>query len=459
MGRDYLRMYKEKLRTAAEAARIIEPGDWVDYGMFNGKPVAFDQALAARKEELSDINVMTAVTVPPIPEVVMKDPQGNVFSYLDLHFSAASRIMQEKCGGVFYHPVVFGEAEEYFYQSLDDPEKIGAPRRKAFVVRTTPMDKNGYFNFGLHNAVAYSQMQSTYNVIVEVNKNLPRALGGAREQVHISEVDYIIESEDEPLFALPNTEPTETDYKIAEHVMHHLRDGCCIQLGIGGMPNLLGKLINETDLKDLGGNTEMLVDAYMDMWESGKMNGRRKNVDEGKIVYTFCLGSQELYDWIDNNTALASYNVGYANHPVRLSQIDNLISINQAVQVDLFSQVNAESTGFRQVSGNGGMSDYVNGAYWSKGGRSLICLPSTYTDKEGQLHSRIVPLLDPGSIATVSRQMVHIIVTEYGWESFKGTSSWARAEKLISLAHPDFRDELIKEAQKMKIWRRTNKLA
>ena len=458
MGRDYVQMYKDKLCTAAEAARIIESGDWVDYAMFNGKPVAFDKALADRKDELSDVKVMVAVTVPPIPEVVMKDPMGEVFTYMDLQFSAASRIMQEKCDGVFYHPVNFGEAENYFYWVNNDPDKIGAVPRKAFAVRVSPMDKNGYFNFGIHNSVAYAQIKNSKKIIVEVNENIPVALGGAREQVHVSEVDYIIESENEPLFALPQIEPTEIDRKIAEQVMYHIHDGDCLQLGIGAMPNLLGKMINETDLKDLGGNTEMLVDAYMDMWESGKMNGRKKNVDEGKIVYTFTLGSQKLYDWIDHNTALASYNVGYVNHPSKIAQINNLVSINQGLEVDLYSQVNAESSGFKQISGNGGMSDFVLGAYWSNGGRSLICLPSTYKDKEGNMHSRIVPTLRPGSVTTVPRQMVHIIVTEYGWESMKAASTWARTEKLVRLSHPDFRDDLIKEAEKMKIWRRTNKI-
>ena len=458
MGRDYLQMYKDRLCTAEEAARIVQPGDWVDYAMFNGKPVAFDKALAARKEELSDIKVMVAVTVPPIPEVVMKDPMGEVFTYMDLQFSAASRIMQEKCGGVFYHPVNFGEAEDYFRWVRTDYEKLGTEPRKAFCIRVSPMDKHGFFNFGIHNSVAYAQIKSSDKVIVEVNENIPVALGGAREQVHVSEVDYIIESENEPLFALPQIEPTEIDRKIAEQVMCHIHDGDCIQLGIGAMPNLVGKMINETDLKDLGGNTEMLVDAYMDMWESGKMNGRRKNVDDGKIDYTFTLGSQEFYDWIDHNPALASYNVGYVNHPARVAQINNLISINQGLEVDLYSQVNAESSGFRQISGNGGMSDFTLGAYWSEGGRSLICLPSTYKDKEGNVRSRIVPTLTPGSVTTVPRQMVHIIVTEYGWESFKAVSTWARTEKLIRLAHPDFRDDLIKEAEKMKIWRRTNKI-
>ncbi len=459
MARDLMQMYKEKLCTPEQAVSMIEPGDWIDYAMFNGKPIACDKALAARKDELSDIRITVAVTVPPIPEPVMKDPTGEVFTYEDLHFSAASRIMQANCGGVFYHPVAFGEAEVYYDGVWNDVEKIGTKPRKAFYIRTTPMDKNGYFNYGLHNSVSYAQILNTPNVIVEVNENVPRCLGGCMEQVHISEVTHIVESENEPMFELPKVEGTDIDRKIAAHVMHHLKDGCCIQLGIGAMPNIIGKMIADSDLKDLGGNTEMLVDAYKDMWESGRMNNRRKAMDNGKIVYTFALGGKELYDWMDNNTAIASYNVGYANHPVRLSQIDNLVSINQALQVDLYTQVNAETTGFAQISGNGGMSDFVNGAFWSKGGRSLICLPSTFTKKDGTLVSRIVPTFDPGTISTVSRQMVNIIVTEYGWVSFKGDATWTRAEKIISVAHPDFRDDLIKAAEKMKIWRRSNKIA
>lgn len=459
MGRDYQAMYKEKLRTAEEAAKIIESGDWVDYGMFNGKPVAFDQALAARKDELTDVKIMGSTVVPPLPEVVTSDPAGEVFTFMDLHFSVVSRIMQDKCQGVFYHPVAYGESEKYFSDVLYDPNNIGSVQRKAFIIQVTPMDKYGYFNWGTHNSTSFAQVLASKNVIVEVNHNFPVGLGGNREAVHISDVDFIIEGDNPELTALPEVEATEIDKKIAGHVLEHLRDGQCIQLGIGAMPNLLGKMINETDLKDLGGWTEMLVDSYMDLWESGKMNGLKKQIDPGKINYTFTLGSKKLYDWIDNNPALASCNVGYINHPVRLAGMDNLISINQVLQVDLYSGVNAESNGFAQISGNGGLSDFVNGAYWSKGGRSFLCLPSTHTQKDGTVISRIVPSFNIGSITTISRQMVNYIVTEYGWISLKASSTWARTEKLISIAHPDFRDDLIKAAEERKIWRRSNKIS
>lgn len=458
MARDYAQMYKEKLCSAEEAVKCIQPGDWVDYAMFNGKPIACDKALAARKAELSDIKITVAVTVPPIPEVLMKDPTGEVFTYNDWQFSAATRLLADKIPSVFYYPTNFGEAEGLHFGTNLEPEKAGAARRGCFIIRVAPMDKHGYFNFGIHNSVSYSEIRNARNVIVEVNNNIPRALGGFREQCHISEVTHVVESDNEPLYELPIVEPTEVDRKIAQNVIPHLRDGCTIQLGIGGMPNLLGKMIAETDLKDLGGNTEMLVDAYMDLMESGRMNNRRKNLDEGKLTYTFALGGKRLYEWVDNNSAIASCNVGYVNHPTRVAQMENLISINQALQVDLNTQINAESTGLKQISGNGGMSDFVNGAFWSKGGRSLICLPSTFTKKDGTLVSRIVPTFDPGSITTVTRQMVNFIVTEYGSISLKGAPMWERTEKLIGIAHPQFRDELIKAAAGMGIWRQTNKI-
>lgn len=464
MARDFQQMYKEKLRTAEEAMKIVKPGNWIDYAMFNGKPVACDQALAARKDELSDINIMGAVTVPPIPEVILKDPLGEVFTFNDQHFSALTRILQEKCGGVFYVPTLYGESEMLLNYGLyaEDEEKttgkIGTNLRDVFICQTTPMDEDGYFNWGLHNSCCYLSATTAKNCIVEVNKNVPYAYGGNMERIHISQVTYVVEGENPDLYELAKVEATDIDRKIAANVLEYLKDGQCIQLGIGGMPNILGKMISETDLKNLGGWTEMLVDAYKNMWESGRMNGTQKNIDKGKINYTFALGGKELYDWMDHNPAIASCSVGYVNHPTILCQIDNLISINQALQVDLYGQVNAESSGFKQVSGNGGMSDFIMGSFWSKGGRSFICLPSTHTKKDGTVISRIVPNFDIGSITTATRQMINCIATEYGVISVKNCPTWLRTEKIISIAHPDFRDDLIKAAQERKIWRRTNKI-
>ncbi|HRZ76501.1 MAG TPA: acetyl-CoA hydrolase/transferase C-terminal domain-containing protein, partial [Bacteroidales bacterium] len=292
---------------------------------------------------------------------------------------------------------------------------------------------------------------------LEVNENVPRGLGGARESIHISQVDYVVEGENEPIFELPPIESTEIEKKIAEHVFKHLHDGCCIQLGIGGMPNILGHMIAESDLKNLGGHTEMLVDAYYEMYMSGRMNNSLKEVDRFKTVYTFALGGRKLYDWIHNNPALASYNVGYVNDYNVIRSIDNFVSINQAIEVDLYGQVNAESNGFEQISGNGGMQDFVMGAYRSKGGKTFICLPSTYTKPDGTVISRIQPYFKPGTIVTIPRQMPQFIATEYGCVSLKLDPVWMRAEKLISIAHPDYREGLIRSAEEQKIWRQSNK--
>ncbi len=212
-----------------------------------------------------------------------------------------------------------------------------------------------------------------------------------------------------------------------------------------------------SDLKDLGVHTEMYVDAYLEMFKAGKITGARKNIDRYKQVYSFAMGSQELYDFLDDNPGLASYSVDYTNNPVVIAQIDNFVSINACIEIDLFGQVCAETVGTRHISGTGGQLDFVEGAYKSKGGQSFICLPSTI-ELKGQVTSRIKPILSPGAIVTDPRTATHMIVTEYGLVNLKGKSTWERAEALVSIAHPDFRDELIAEAGKMNIWRRSNKI-
>jgi len=465
---EFLQDYKSKLVSPERAVSVVESGDIVDYGFFNAKPIVCDAALAARADELKDVSIYAATTVPPVPEV---SKHHDSFIYHDWHWSKLTRIMQASSIS-YYCPIMFSRAPSY-YRDYDsdrgfrsyyhsDPEKSLSSRRIA-ILQVCSMGKYGYFNYGPQNAEASAKVEGADIVIVEVNPNQPVCLGGNEHAIHISRVDYIVEQkENYPLFAAPVAAVSDIDKQIATHVMEHIHDGCCIQLGIGGMPNSVGQMIAESDLKDLGGHTEMLADAFVDMIESGRMTGSKKNIDRWCVGYTFAIGTQKLYDFMDNNPALASYPVDYVNDPRIISSIDNFISINNALQIDLLSQVNSESLikdgMITQVSGNGGMLDFVQGSQWSKGGKSFICLSSTYKDSEGKMHSRIVPSFEQNTVITIPRQMVNYIVTEYGAVRLTACPLWIRAEKLISIAHPDFRDDLIKEAEKMKIWRRSNKI-
>ena len=223
------------------------------------------------------------------------------------------------------------------------------------------------------------------------------------------------------------------------------------------MPNAVGSMIADSDLKDLGVHTEMYVDAFVDISKAGKINGSKKQLDRYRQTYAFAAGTKKLYDFLDDNPQMMSAPVDYTNDIRSISALDNFISINNAVDIDLFGQVNAESAGIKHISGAGGQLDFVLGAYLSNGGKSFICLSSTFKGKDGMLQSRIKPTLDNGSIVTDTRANIHYLVTEYGMVNLKGLSTWQKTESIISVAHPDFRDDLIKEAEKMHIWRRSNK--
>ena len=203
-------------------------------------------------------------------------------------------------------------------------------------------------------------------------------------------------------------------------------------------------------------HTELCSDAFLSLHRSGKLTNKKKNIDKGKGVFGCAVGSTDLYEWLDDNHGVAAYPMEYVNRPSVIAQIDNMVSINSCVSVDLYGQVAAESSGSRQISGTGGQLDFLIGASASRGGKAFICMSSTYKDKKGILHSRVRPQFN-GDIITSPRSQVYFLVTEYGVINLEGRSTWERAEALISIAHPNFRDELIKEAQERKIWRRSNK--
>jgi len=447
MYADVKEQYRRKLVTAEEAVKVVKSGDWLEYAFGINGANELDEALAKRKDELRDVKIRCDIGVWP-HYTSEADPTGEHFYWNSWHFGALDRKYYDR-GLLSYIPMKFHE--------LPRMTKNDCSPTNVFIAMVSPMDKHGYFSLGAGAPSSLAAIQTAHHVIVEVNTNMPRVLGGNQESIHISQVDFVVEGKNPPLPTLPPVEPSKEEEMIAGHIIKNLYDGCCVQLGIGGIPNAIGTLIADSDMKDLGVHTEMYCDAYLKMSMAGKITGARKRIDRYKQVFSFAMGSRELYEFIDDNPGVVAYSGGYTNNPVIVSQIHDFVSINACIEVDLFGQVCAESVGTRHISGTGGQLDFVEGAYKSKRGQSFICMTSTFEGKNG-LTSRIKPTLTPGSIVTDPRTATHKIVTEYGVVNMKGKSTWERAEALISIAHPDFRDGLIREAEAMKIWRRSNRI-
>lgn len=445
---DFKTLYSQKLTTAEEAVKAVKSGDWVDYGWCTGTPVALDAAMAKRMPELTDVNFRGGILMWE-PEIFKIDNPAEHLTWNSWHMGGIERKAIAK-GFSFYNPMRYSELPRY-YREISTPSRIA-------MFQVAPMDEHGFFNFGPNASHMAAVCEKAELIIVEVNQNMPRCLGGFEESIHISQVDMIVEGDNPAIAAMGAAgAATEVDQAVAKYIVDEIPDGACLQLGIGGMPNAVGSLIAESDLKDLGVHTEMYVDAFVDIAKAGKINGSRKNIDKGRQVYAFGAGTGKLYDYLHENPECMSAPVDYTNDIRSISALDNFMSINNAVDIDLYGQVNAESAGTKQISGAGGQLDFVLGAYLSKGGKSFICMSSTFKQKDGTTKSRITPTLNNGSIVTDTRANVHYFVTEYGIVNLKGLAAWQKAEAIISVAHPDFRDELIAEAEKMKIWKQSNK--
>lgn len=439
--------YKRKLKTPEEAVKLVKDGDWVDYSVGIGFPVLLDAALAKRKDELRDIKIRGSLAMQPI-QAVEQDRERRTFTYNSWHCSGYERKLCDE-GLCNYIPMIFRNMASYYRRYLTV---------NVAMISVAPMDSKGFFNFSMVNCTTRAILDAADLIILEVNEHMPRVYGGQEDCIHISEVDVMVEGEHKPLAQLPVPPATEIDEKIASLLLPHIPDGATIQLGIGGMPNSVGKLMAESDLKDLGMHTELLSDGFVDLYEAGKLTNSRKTLHRGKGVFGIALGSQRLYDWVGENQGLLSFPMDYVNQPSVMAQMENMISINNCIAIDLYGQVSSESAGTRHISGTGGQLDFSTGAYDAPGGKGFICMTSSYRDKAGNLKSRILPKFTEGDIITTPRTQAFYIVTEYGIVNLAGRSTWERAELLISLAHPDFRDELIAAADKQKILRSSNRI-
>jgi len=444
---NYTTEYNNKLINAETAAKLIKNGDWVDYGWSANTANTVDKAIAKRVPELNDVNFRGGVLLKE-PEIFKVENAGDHITWNSWHMSGVERKAIAK-GIAYYAPMKYSELPGFY--------RAGIAKVDVAVFQVAPMDEHGFFNFGPSASHLMAICENAKLIIVEVNKNMPRCLGGKEADIHISKVNYIVEGDNEPITEMgAGGEPTDVDKAVAKLIVEEIPNGACLQLGIGGMPNAVGSMIAQSDLKDLGVHTEMYVDAFVDIANAGKINGSKKSLDRYRQAYAFGAGTKKLYDYLDNNPDCMSVPVDYTNDVRTIAQIDNFISINNAIEIDLFGQVNSESVGTNHISGAGGQLDFVLGAYLSKGGKSFICCSSTFGKTE-DIKSRIVPTMNSGSIITDTRANVHYFVTEYGKVCLKGLATWQKAEKIISVAHPNFRDELIKDAENMKIWKKSNK--
>jgi acyl-CoA hydrolase len=313
------------------------------------------------------------------------------------------------------------------------------------ILRCAPMDEHGFFNFGPSVTYEKAITEKARKVIVETDASMPYVFG-VECGVHIDDVDWVVDGGASKLPELKNPAAGPVDRKVAELIAPEIVDGACVQIGIGAMPNAVCELLAESSIKELGVHTEMFVDSLVTLHEAGKVTGAHKAFNQYQMTYCFAAGSAQMYEFLNRNSACFAGPVDYTNLPHRIMQNDKAVAICNAAQIDLSGQACSETAGMRQISGTGGQLQFIRGAYASRGGKAILCLASTY-EREGRRASRIVARIDECNVVTTPRTDVMYVVTEYGIVNLKGKSVPERARALIDLAHPDFREDLERQAR------------
>jgi acyl-CoA hydrolase len=424
--------YKSKLTSADEAVKLVKSGDRVYYGGNAAIPWALVRALAKRRDELRDVQLNHVLLLGDDP--LSKPEMAGHFRHNSLFVGPADREAVND-GRADYVPVFLHMIPRLFSEGI-------VPLDVAMIM-VSPPDEHGFMSLGVEVLASMAALMSAKKLILQVNEQMPRVLGDCF--VHCSRADAIVEHT-EPLPELTPKKPSEIERKIAEHIIPLIPKGATIQMGIGGIPDVIYECL-ESGL-ELGIHTEMISDGAMRAIERGVVTGRFKTLHKGKVVITFALGSSELYNFLDNNPLIEAHPAEYVNDPFIISQNDNMVAINSAIEVDLTGQVCSDSIGQYIYSGFGGQVDFIRGAARSKGGKPIIALPST---AQGGKTSRIVPTLKPGAGVVTSRADVHYVVTEYGAVNLFGKNLRERALALISIAHPAFREELLRAAKERKL--------
>lgn len=419
----WLGEYLDKRTAAAEAVSEIRSGQTVYIHPGCAMPEELVSALLARSKDLEDVEIIHLKTL------------GGA-DYTQPEYERSFRTVALFIGDNVRRAVWEGRAEylPIFLHEIEGLFERGEKRLDYVLIQVSPPDKYGYMSLGVGVDCTLTAARHAARVIAEVNPNMPRTHG--QTFLHISEIHRIVEV-CHPLPEMCPEPANDLQRRIARNVASLIPDGATLQMGIGAVPDaVLSFLANH---RDLGMHTEMFSDGVIPLIEKGVMNGSRKTIHPAKLVAGFVLGTRRLFDFIDDNPLFEFHPIKYVNDPFVISQNRSMVAINSAIQVDITGQVCSDSIGSRPYSGFGGQVDFIRGAAHSPGGKPVIALPSTA--KEGAI-SRIVPMLDPGAGVVTSRADVHYVVTEHGIAYLHGKTLRERAEALIAIAEPKFRDTL-----------------
>lgn len=424
-------LYRKRALSAERAVGLIRSGQRIFLGSNCAEPQTLVEALLAQSDRLADCELLHILTLGLAPYSDLRFE--NRFRHNAFFIGANVRDAVNRCGAD-YTPIFLSEVPALF--------RSGQIPLDVALIEVSPPDSHGYVSLGVSVDVVKAAVECAKLVIAEVNRRMPRTLGDST--IHVSQVGAFVES-DRPLPELPLPKQTEVTRRIGQYIADLIEDGATLQLGIGAIPDaVLAVLENK---RDLGIHTEMFSDGVMRLVEMGVITGRRKSLRPGKIVTTFCMGSRALYDFVDNNPGCEFLPTEYVNDPFTIARNDHMVAINAAIEVDLTGQVCSDSIGSRFYSGIGGQVDFIRGAARSRGGKPVIALPSTATLRDGRVVSKIVPVLQEGAGVVTSRGDVHYVVTEWGVAYLHGKSVRERALALVSIAHPDFRENLLAAAK------------
>ncbi len=429
--KDWQAQYQALQMTAREAAELIRDGDVLAFAAMANWPWELDSALAERLLKTGGHVAIHGHFIPAGTRLLTPELAGQV-TY-DSNFYGVERSLAPM-GNVRFVPTNLSQTADW----------LRSRKPRVAALTCSPPDADGWMSRSLWAASLHRNvLEQCELVLVEVNPRLPDIAsdGACHTRLHVSEVDGIISS-DRPLVETPVAAGNEADRRIAGYIAELVPDGACLQLGLGGLANIVGECLVHAGKRDLGIQTEVLSTGVLELMRSGVVNNSRKQTCPDRTVCGHLVGGQELWDFAGGNPVFCQRELSWVNDARNIARNDRVISVNNALEIDLTGQVNAESIGPRQYSGTGGQLEWILGAQWSEGGKSILALRSSYRDRAGVLRSKIVPQLTPGSVVTTPRTCVQYVVTEYGVADLKYKSTLERARALIAIAHPDFRREL-----------------